>query len=133
MRDRENASGGESVLCRTTRMPQTDALPAELRSPRTKYTQFRPHSVFSKVGVGQPLLAVRLRCAEIDRGQPRVAVLQNKLTLRPRLTTALSSSRRLMIQKRCAATRPLSPLVSLRRGRDLTKDFSTTLNDRQFP
>src|SRR6266851_9029001 len=31
-------------------VPQTDALPAELRSPRTKYTQFRPHSVFSKVG-----------------------------------------------------------------------------------
>ena len=32
-------------------MPQTDALPAELRSPQTKYTQFRPHSVFSKVGL----------------------------------------------------------------------------------
>ena len=31
-------------------MPQTDALPAELRSPQSKYTQFRPHSVFSKVG-----------------------------------------------------------------------------------
>jgi hypothetical protein len=31
-------------------VPQTDALPAELRSPQTKYTQFRPHSVFSKVG-----------------------------------------------------------------------------------
>ena len=29
-------------------VPQTDALPAELRSPQTKYTQFRPHSVFSK-------------------------------------------------------------------------------------
>ena len=36
-------------------VPQTDALPAELRSPRTKYTQFRPHSVFSKVGEGQQL------------------------------------------------------------------------------
>src|SRR4029077_20364742 len=59
-------------------VPQTDALPAELRSPQTKYTQSRPHSVFSKVGlkdgsgsgcfVGQPLLAVRLRPAEIERG-----------------------------------------------------------------
>src|SRR5580698_7549750 len=58
-------------------VPQTDALPAELRSPQTKYTQFRPHSVFSKAGlkdgsgsgcfVGQPLLAVRLRPAEIER------------------------------------------------------------------
>src|ERR1700676_4017824 len=32
-------------------VPQTDALPAELRSPQTKYTQFRLHSVFSKVGL----------------------------------------------------------------------------------
>src|SRR3984893_17872047 len=32
-------------------VPQTDALPAELRSPRTKYTQFSPHSVFSKAGL----------------------------------------------------------------------------------
>src|SRR5580693_8690133 len=34
-------------------VPQTDALPAELRSPQMKYTQFRPHSAFSKVA--QPL------------------------------------------------------------------------------
>jgi hypothetical protein len=56
-RERADSSGARKIwgerrgLNPRPSVPQTDALPAELRSPQTKYTQFRPHSVFSKVGL----------------------------------------------------------------------------------
>ena len=77
-RDRRSFWGERRGLNPRPSVPQTDALPAELRSPQTTYTQSRPQSAFRKVG--QPLLAVPAQSRQGVSGQPRVAVLQELLS-----------------------------------------------------
>src|SRR5580692_8051900 len=57
-------------------VPQTDALPAELRSPQSEYTQFRPQPVFSKVE--PPLLAIAG-----DRAEDVLLAIQSDLLRNP--------------------------------------------------
>ena len=98
-------------------VPQTDALPAELRSPQTKYTQFRPHSVFSKVG--QPPAAAGLSASGFPRlsGPVKSRCPMRRTETRPAMDNRALPFAAIDGTKRYAATRSFSPTLSLRRGR----------------